>query len=290
MAEQSFFWDGTAIGDATLAPYDDGEFCGIFTGLLLNTNRQNDGIIDTEHPSYSGYLVLTKTGTTVHVATGAALVDGSLYTNSAQVNFACGVANNYYTIVIRKSWAAQTIRLALLGPNAVAPPAVTQVDGVTWEIAIGTIFNNAGTLERTEVDYQLGINPLMYRLGGSAIDFWNPGANAYQHRFGDLMFQFGSAEWVGGAANNGSLTVNFSQSYPSDQTPSATYERNFMVFVNCVDDVPYGAIGDISCVSGGGAPAGTDFRIEWRSIGGNNYTQLNFCWLAVGPRRLRIIG
>lgn len=287
MTQKSYFWDGTVTGDAADAPYDTDEFNSIFIGLLLTANRALEGVIPSYHSSYSGLLHVTASGTTANVATGAALVDGTLLINSATVGFACGVANNYYTIVARKSWASQTVRLALLGPSAVTYPSVTQTVGVTWEIEIARVFNNAGTLEITDTAYHLALNPVVHRQGGNADSWWHSGTNNYTYRMGGIVFQFGSIEWTGGAASSGSLTVNVPDPYPEDSV-NFTYDTFLLPFVNCINDVPYGAVGDINVISGGGAPDHSSFYIEWKSIGGNNYTSLHFSWMTVGQRRLQI--
>jgi len=93
--------------------------------------------------------VTNPAGLTLRVATGGAIVDGLEAYNTADVDFATtddgtaiqapGGGSNFYRVVLRKDWAAQTIRLAVLDVNVVAPAAVTQVDGTTWEISLATV-------------------------------------------------------------------------------------------------------------------------------------------------------
>lgn len=150
MTEKSYYWGGTITGDASLAPYDDDEFSDNWN-FLLAYDRVTQGVISTARSSYTGFLNVTNpAGTTVRVATGAALVDGKLYTNDANIDFSAATANQYYTVVLRKSWSGQTVRAALLGPQVGSPPSVTQTDGTTWEISLATVYNNAGTLEITD--------------------------------------------------------------------------------------------------------------------------------------------
>jgi len=153
--ESSEYWSGTTVGDATLAPYDDDEFSDNWA-LLHTYDRTTQGVINTANPTYSSMLACTNpSGTTIRVANGAALVDGKIYKNTANVDFsvtAPGAGTNYYTIVLRKSFAAQTVRLVLLGPDAVSFPTVTQNDGTTWEIALWTVsITNASVITITDV-------------------------------------------------------------------------------------------------------------------------------------------
>jgi len=138
MTERSYFWGGTVTGDATLAPYDDDEFSDIWR-KLFTTDRSIEGIL-------RGFLneleVSNPAGVTIRVKTGAAMVDGKFYETTAVVDNVVvvpGAGSNYYTIVLRKDWALQTVRVAVLGPDVGAPPVVTQNDGITWEISLATV-------------------------------------------------------------------------------------------------------------------------------------------------------
>jgi len=142
MAELSYYWGGTALGDAVQAPYSDDEFSDIWRKLFMQ-DRTRQGVVG----GYANELEVTNpVGTTVRVDTGAALVDGKFYENDATVDFAAGVAGQAYRVVLRKTWATQQIRLALLGPAGVNPVPLTQTDGVTWEISLCRVTNAAGTL------------------------------------------------------------------------------------------------------------------------------------------------
>lgn len=145
MAQTSWYWDGLVTGDATLSPYSADEFMDIFR-KLFQRDRTLEGVL----PDYLGELTVTNpAGTTIRVSDGGALVDGTYYDNTANVDnsvVAPGSGSNFYTVVLRKGWAAQTVRVALLGPDAGSPPAVTQTDGVTWEISIATVEITSGSV------------------------------------------------------------------------------------------------------------------------------------------------
>ena len=145
MTQISWFWSGIATGDSTSAPYSDDEWSDIWRKLFTR-DRTAEGVVG----GYANELEVTNpAGTTVRVATGAALVDGKFYETDANVDNAAGAAGQYTRIVLRKSWAAHTVRVASLGPGG-AQPALTQTDGTTWEIPLATIYNNGGTVEITD--------------------------------------------------------------------------------------------------------------------------------------------
>jgi len=149
MTQLSYYWGGTTVGDATLAPYDDDEFTDNYMRLFTG-NRATEGVL-----LRANYLEVTSpAAATVRVASGVAVVDGKLFVNTSFVDNAIvapGAGSNYYTVVLQKSWAAQTVRIALLGPDPGAPPAVTQNDGITWEISIATVrITNAGVITVTD--------------------------------------------------------------------------------------------------------------------------------------------
>lgn len=76
----------------------------------------------------------------VTIDTGAAIVFGSIYENTASVNVAIPTpagATRIDRIVLRKSWSAQTVRITrIAGAEGGAAPAMTQTEGVTWDIPL----------------------------------------------------------------------------------------------------------------------------------------------------------
>lgn len=149
MTESSLVWGGTVTGDAVDAPYDDDEFSDLLRELVT-ADRTIEGVVKTNLASFSGLLAITNpAGTTVRVASGVGFVDGKMYYNDANIDFAAGTSGQYYRVVLRKSFAGQTVRAAILGPSGSAP-ALTQTDGVTWEVALATIYNSGGVLSITD--------------------------------------------------------------------------------------------------------------------------------------------
>jgi hypothetical protein len=149
MAEYSYFWDGTATGDALIAPYNSDVFGDVYRDLISFTNT-TDGVIYTALVGYTGNLAVSNpSGSTARMATGLAMVDGKLYRNTANIDMACPTAGLFYRVVLRKDFNAQEVTAELLGPEAVVP-TITQRDNDIWEIPIATVQNLAGSLVITD--------------------------------------------------------------------------------------------------------------------------------------------
>ena len=150
MAQDSLIWGGTTLGDAPSPDYDP-DAHGDFLRDLFMHDRRDSGVLKTNLTGYTGELLATNpAGATLRVATGAGMVDGTIYYNSANVDNGSGSApGQFERIVLRKGWAAQTVRVAVLGP-AGGIPALTQNAGVTWEIPIATVENVGGVLTFTD--------------------------------------------------------------------------------------------------------------------------------------------
>lgn len=150
MAERSIPWGGTVIGHA--GPYTDDDWSDIWRKLFVYDRAKQGILLD-----YTGELAVSGIASPISVATGAALVDGKFYESDTAVNVVVPtptVATRYDRIVLRKSWAAQTVLIARLEgvEGAGVPPAVTQVDGTTWEISLATVeVTIAGVITVTDV-------------------------------------------------------------------------------------------------------------------------------------------
>lgn len=136
MAETSLPWGGQVTGDC--GPYDEQEWAQMMRDIL-SLDSKIHGVLN----SYGSQLAPSQpSGTTVRIASGAAMVDGTFYRNTANIDFNVS-AIGYYMIVLRKSWATQTVRLVMLGPNPSTVPTLTRSAGVTWEIPICQVQNSA---------------------------------------------------------------------------------------------------------------------------------------------------
>lgn len=160
MTEQSWPWGGIVTGDASLAPYDDDEWSDIWRKMFTK-DRATMGVFT----NYANKLVTTGAGSPVTVDTGAALVDGKFYENTAALTVAIptpAVSTRIDRIVLRKDFAAQTVRVTrIAGAEGGGAPAITQNDGVTWDIKLYQVSITTGgaitlTKEYTFLEGDLG--------------------------------------------------------------------------------------------------------------------------------------
>lgn len=147
MAQTSRFWDGTVTGDATTAPYDAatefakalGSAAGAF-GVPTNFGGVCRGELNQ--------LAVTGATSPIAIASGRAIVYGTWYENDAAVSQAIAtpaVSSRIDVIVLRKSWVAQTVRIAVVtGVEGGGAPALTQTAGVTWDIPLTGLFITTG--------------------------------------------------------------------------------------------------------------------------------------------------
>lgn len=156
MSETSLPWDGdtggtpAAAGDA--GPYTAGAWDDMYASAF------GDGVL----PGVGGELAVSGTSSPVAVAAGAAFVNGKFYKNSASLNVVVPTptsATRIDRIVLRADYTAQTVRIVRkAGAEGTGnPPALTQSDGVTWEISLAQVsITTAGvvtvTSERTAAD------------------------------------------------------------------------------------------------------------------------------------------
>lgn len=152
MTEKSYYWDGTVTGDASLAPYSTEIYNALLWYLLLSSSV-NEGYIS----GFEDELEVIGVATAVSVGIGAAIVNGTFYRNSLPLSFAIDTPTTnprIDTIVLRKSWASQKVRLALLaGAENASPtaPALAQLDLLVWEIPLANILiTTAGVIVVTD--------------------------------------------------------------------------------------------------------------------------------------------
>lgn len=162
MTERSWFWGGTATGDAALpapygAPYTDDMFSDVFSFLFLR-DRTKQGVIPSTNPSFNGNLGTTFTNSTATVTSGLALVDGKLYASDASVALSFPGDGAFY-VVLRKSFLSQTVRLALI-----TQASLTQADGATWDVPIYSVTRAGGVVTASEDIRCWVIHPKSYSL------------------------------------------------------------------------------------------------------------------------------
>lgn len=142
MAETSGPWDGTTVGDATIAPFDGPTEWAAMWRTMLNMDRlvNNGGVAFKVLNSYA----LSISGANINVDTGRAVVYGTWAQNSTVVAVAIptpGGASRQDRIVLRKDWVAQTVRITRIAgiEGAGTPEPLVQVAGTTWDIPLGVI-------------------------------------------------------------------------------------------------------------------------------------------------------
>ena len=268
MTEKSYVWGGTATGDADEAPYNNEQWA-LFWSLLLQYRRTDEGVIPCRHSAYAGNLVVTNpASSTVRVVTGVAIVDGRLYTNSANIDTDLnGVGTGWYTVVLRRSLAAQTVRVAFVGPSG-GIPAVTQTDA-TWEISLATLyFDDATNTVSSLVDTRVSLcyPNHQWRQGGSSSAFGSPGTTNYNNQA--MEMQSGVATVTFATDTVKTLAITFPKEFSS--SPSV------FVSVNGATNRIFATAESITT---------TGFTFTWQSDSGASISEaVNGHWLALGQR------
>lgn len=149
MTQASHPWDGQTVGDATIAPYDAGEWANLWRTLLgAGSVFAQYGVIPGTGAGTTSELFVRATSpasANVEVAPGAALVNNRLYSSSVVETLAvsANASGNprIDTMVLRIDYVLQTVRLAIkVGTPAPSPVAPTlQQDTSIWEMALADI-------------------------------------------------------------------------------------------------------------------------------------------------------
>lgn len=136
MAQRSLFWtDG--VGDG--GPYSQDQLRLILKGIG-GPATANEGVVGGH---LNGLRVTTTGNNNVTVDTGRAIDDGTLYENDASLPITTAsptVGTTGRRVVLQKSWAARTVRAVVISSadGVAAIPALTQIDGTTWEIPLAS--------------------------------------------------------------------------------------------------------------------------------------------------------
>ena len=134
MAEESFFW-ADSLGDG--GPYSQDQLRTPWK-ILAAKDSASVGVV----PGMLNSLIVTTTGNNnLTIDTGYAMVDGTVYHNSASLALTSAspaVGTTGRMVVLQKLWGVQTVRLAIIRSvdGTATIPTVTQTDGTTWEIPI----------------------------------------------------------------------------------------------------------------------------------------------------------
>lgn len=144
--QSSLFFPTNGIGDGA-SQYTDAQLMAWLRRTFLRS-------ITTEgvHAGFANELAVSfSAGSTVNVATGAALVDGIPYENTAVVAVVLAVPSvgtTGHRIVLRANWAAQTVRVFDIASadGVAAIPAVVQTMGTTYDITLATLTITTGSV------------------------------------------------------------------------------------------------------------------------------------------------
>ena len=141
MAESTLWgWTTDGTGDGTLTGYTMSQY--IAWMRLLNT--PTPATMGVAYGVDNALAVTVAGGArTLTIDTGGAVVYGYIYYNSAAVTKTLThptTGTTGWRLVLRASWAAQTVRITLLesADGTAAAPDVTHTDGVTWDISLAT--------------------------------------------------------------------------------------------------------------------------------------------------------
>lgn len=306
MAETSLFWSGTTTGDATSAPYDDDEFSDVLRDIVTY-DRLTECVIYTSLSSYTGLLEVTNpAGTTVRVATGVALVDGKLYRNSANIDFTAGVGSQYYRVVLRKDFTAQTVRAVLLGPSG-SVPATTNTDGTTWEVPLATIYTSSpititdersyinkvvsasqlasgvvttsslanASVDDTKAGARVAIVPK--RVGGSATHWSVAGSNVYTPTMVYIQCGVVAVPFNGPGGGYGTAAITFPTSFSNNPIVIATPLQSNVGVAGSVPVayVHYGSLVPSGCTIGVRA-------VDEANYGTSTTQTWDVAWMAIG--------
>lgn len=148
MSETSYFHNGATTGDAVNAPYSSELWSKVFSAIH---SSGESGVI----PFNKNMLAATFSavgGNHVSINTGAAVVGGVYYNNSASIDFYLSANNSNYArldvVVIRVDWTSHTARLAYRTGTPtllLSFPELTKEIGTFYEMPVVYIYNPAAS-------------------------------------------------------------------------------------------------------------------------------------------------
>lgn len=203
MAETSRLWNGSSIGDAIDAPYDEDELADVLMSFTRAARLTNKG--GTFSSVDNGLAVTSPVSNTARLATGIAQVYGAWYRNSSTSDLTIPTpasSTRIDRVVLRKDWTAQTVRFTrIAGVEGGSEPALVQSAGTTWDIPLAKVsITTGGAITLT--DEREDISPAGL-AGANAFDGLSAtGSDRVQRYVPNSIMNGGVLSSLGGAAGN----------------------------------------------------------------------------------------
>ncbi len=167
MTEKSMFWSAPTSGDGA-SGYTEAEvrrLFGFLTGTYLDAA---EGVL-----LQGGQLVVSGSASPLSVTDGAAFVNGYFYWNTTGVNVVVPtptIGTTGHRVVLQLINSSKTVRIALISSSdgVAAYPALTQTDGVQWEIPLANLTITTGGVI-TLVDARSFVH-MQTRIGATQLD------------------------------------------------------------------------------------------------------------------------
>lgn len=158
--------------------YTANTFDDIFAAMLgaLGYNPATMGPL-RYNPWGRNTLAVSGAASPVAVASGDAIVNGKLYTNTASKNITVSTpaaATRIDRVVLRIDYTASPMTctaVLLAGAEGGAAPALTQTDGTTWEVSLAQVsITTGGVITLTDERVMVGdLGTTVYALGAAAL-------------------------------------------------------------------------------------------------------------------------
>lgn len=210
MAESSLLWDSIGSGDGPATGYTETQVIEFLRDLFTGDQYASMGVF----PGVDSELACSSATNQVTVAAGAGMVYGLFYRNTASLPIAVTspvVGTTGLRVVLRASWAAQTVRATVIKntDGTSAAPAATQTALTTYDITLATgTITTGGAITLTDARTFIRIpTALLYRRqGGSATDWTTAGTTNFTP--GETIVQAGVVN-VSYSSGTGTATVTF---------------------------------------------------------------------------------
>jgi hypothetical protein len=291
MAESSIFWTTGSTGDGA-SPYTQDQVVAWLRRTFIS-DQTTEGVL----LGYANQLAPSGSSSPVTIGTGAAIVYGFPYDNTAAVSVTIptpAIGTTGHRIVLRVNWTAQTVRIALKSSadGVASIPALTQSAGVTWEISLATLtITTGGAITLTDArgfahpNLKVGTD----NIDDGAVDDTKVGNRVPQfiRRQGDNASDWsywGTTTYTPGSVRMqaGAVLIQIPSGYSSassNVTLPTAFSAKPVVFTSVHGED--GAIGEIISIEVTAVTA-SGFTLTAYSTGTSELDVYAF-WLAIGP-------